>query len=298
MAINEVQRDDRGTDNEQAKQPPPDIGTVNTNESYSNNSNEYDQYAAHEEPRKMTFWEMCKEPGSAIQIIAAALLAVAIALPVAFEVDPSNSRLQAASTILNIPGRLWLRALTAVVMPLIATAMILAMQRLKEMTGGGSKLAKWSVGYYVATSIIAIVHATILISLVWRPIYTTVSDADLEVDEGDQDLVDERSKNDVTDIVVNVFDSFIPSNIFQALANNQLLAILVTAVVVGGLLKPRGSLMKAVIEVVASWLRRQPQEIEVEISGNKIKGVVTAAQRDAIVAAYLAQNGVTPPAGT
>ncbi|GLY97307.1 hypothetical protein [Actinoplanes sp. NBRC 103695] len=57
-------------------------------------------------------------------------------------------------------------------------------------------------------------------------------------------------------------------------------------------------LVKAVIEVVASWLRRQPQEIEVEIAGNKIKGVVTAAQRDAIVAAYLAQNGVTPPAGT
>lgn len=134
-------------------------------------------------------------------------------------------------------------------MPLIATAMILAMQRLKEMTGGGNKLAKWSVGYYVFTSIVAIVHSTILISLAWRPMYTEVGEDELAVDESDQDTIDERSDNDVTDIVVNIFDSFIPSNIFTALAENHLLAILVTAIVVGGLLKPGGPIMKAVVEV-------------------------------------------------
>lgn len=248
MAVDEVQRDERPTATEQDKQPTQDIDAVKSNES---SSNEYDQYAAFEEPEKKTFWQLCKEPGSAIQIVAAALLAVAIALPVAFEADQSSSGLASASTILNIPGRLWLRALTAVVMPLIATAMILAMQRLKEMTGSGNKLAKWSVGYYVATSILAIVHATILISLVWRPLYSPVGESDLEIDESDQDTIDERSDNDVTTIVVNIFDSFIPANIFQALANNQLLAILVTAVVVGALLKPNGPLMKAVVEIDA-----------------------------------------------
>jgi hypothetical protein len=50
----------------------------------------------------------------------------------------------------------------------------------------------------------------------------------------------------------------------------------------------------AVIDVVASWLRRQPMEIEAEIAGNKIKGVVTAAQRDAIVAAFIAQSAAPP----
>lgn len=252
MAVDEVQRDERppaleGTN----KQYNPEVDAVKSNDSSSNKENEYDQYGSYEEPEKKTFWEICKEPGSAIQIVAAALVAVAIALPVAFEVDPESSALEAASTILNIPGRLWLRALTAVVMPLIATAMILAMQRLKEMTGSGNKLAKYSVGYYVLTSILAIVHATILISLVWRPLYTPVGDDDLEIDESDQETVDERRDNDVTTIVVNIFDSFIPSNIFQALAENQLLAILITAVVVGGLLKPNGPIMRAVIEVDA-----------------------------------------------
>ena len=79
--------------------------------------------------------------------------------------------------------------------------------------------------------------------------YTTVGDEDLAIDEADQDTIDERSDNDVTTIVVNIFDSFIPGNIFQALANNQLLAILVTAVVVGALLKPNGPIMRAVVEI-------------------------------------------------
>lgn len=78
-------------------------------------------------------------------------------------------------------------------MPLIVTAMILAMQRLKEVTGGGNTLAKWTVGYYVATTIIAIVHSTILVSLAWRPMYTVAGDDSLAIDEDDQDTFDERS---------------------------------------------------------------------------------------------------------
>lgn len=55
--------------------------------------------------------------------------------------------------------------------------------------------------------------------------------------------------NDVSTILVNIFDSFVPGNIIQALAENQLLAVLVTAVVVGALLEPGSSIMKAVVEI-------------------------------------------------
>ena len=252
MAVDEVQREDQTAPQPQSKEYYTDIDAVKSHESAGNDAATYDSDVAREEPRKLTFWEHCKEPGSAIQIIACALLAVAIALPIAFTVDPSNAKLQAASTILNVPGRLWLRGLTAFVMPLIATAMILAMQRLKDMTGGGNKLAKWSIAYYVSTSIIAIIHSTILISLAWRPLYTVVDDSDLAFQsESDEELASERGEKEVHDIVVDIFDSFIPSNIVQALANNQLLSVLVTAVVVGYLLKPKGALLKAVVEIDA-----------------------------------------------
>lgn len=114
MAADEVQPD-RSAAPDQSKHITPDVDAVKSNESSSNEN----MYGGYEEPKKQTFWELAKEPGSAIQIVAAALLAVAIALPVAFHVEPDSSTssgrsLLDASTILNIPGRLWLRALTAV----------------------------------------------------------------------------------------------------------------------------------------------------------------------------------------
>ena len=55
-------------------------------------------------------WDSFKTPGSAVQIIVAALLAIAIGLAVSTTVDDIP---EAASVILAIPGSLWLRALRA-----------------------------------------------------------------------------------------------------------------------------------------------------------------------------------------
>lgn len=71
----------------------------------------------------------------------------------------------------------------------------------------------------------------------------------LEVAEEDQETIDERASQQPHDIVVTVFTSFIPQNVFQALAEDQLLAVLVTAVVVGCLLKPNSSLLRAIKEI-------------------------------------------------
>lgn len=89
------------------------VKSVDSSSGDDKKSQEYDPYAAYEqkEEKKMTFMDYVKEPGSAIQIIIAALIALAIGLPVAMTVDDVPD---AATTILNIPGRMWLRALTAV----------------------------------------------------------------------------------------------------------------------------------------------------------------------------------------
>ncbi|MEV4131459.1 hypothetical protein AB0J72_04770 [Dactylosporangium sp. NPDC049742] len=44
-----------------------------------------------------------------------------------------------------------------------------------------------------------------------------------------------------------------------------------------------------VVGTITAWLRRQRSDIEVEIDGHRLRGAMTAAQRDAIVAAYLAR---------
>jgi hypothetical protein len=63
------------------------------------------------EAQKKTLWQKFKTPGSVLQIIAAALLAIAIGLIVTTQVD---SVPDAAVALLAIPGQLWLRALRAV----------------------------------------------------------------------------------------------------------------------------------------------------------------------------------------
>ena len=55
-------------------------------------------------------WDSLKTPGSAMQIITAALIAIAIGLAVSTTVDNIP---EAVPVILEIPGSLWLRALRA-----------------------------------------------------------------------------------------------------------------------------------------------------------------------------------------
>lgn len=211
-------------------------------------------------PWHKRLWTTFLTPGSALQIIVAAIIAVAIGIAVSATVDDIP---EAAPAILEIPGSLWLRALKATVLPLIITAIISAMQNLKAMTGGnGAKLARWTIVYYVCTTIVAIVQSMILVVHVWKPLMVTVSGAALEVsDAGTQETIDEGIENEAHDIVVSVAHSFIPSNIVYAVANDELLSVLVVAVVVGLLIKgPNSSLLRAVKEVerivgiVIAWL--------------------------------------------
>lgn len=48
---------------------------------------------------------------------------------------------------------------------------------------------------------------------------------------------------------------------------------------------------QVVVDTIASWLRRQPADIEIEIDGQKLSGTVTREQRDVLVQAFLAQIG-------
>ena len=59
---------------------------------------------------KRRLWDTLKTPGSALQIVVAAVIAVAIGMAVTASVDDIP---EAAPAILEIPGSLWLRALRA-----------------------------------------------------------------------------------------------------------------------------------------------------------------------------------------
>ena len=136
--------------------------------------------------------------------------------------------------------------------------MIMAIQRLRAMTQGGGKagkLARWTIGYYIVTTIIAVAHSCLLVGLVWSKLMQPVSGDQLAVDEDDQETIDERKDVQIHEVVVDMFNSLVPQNIVNALATDSLLAVLVTAVVIGYVIKPGGALMRAVEEVEVIIMR-------------------------------------------
>jgi hypothetical protein len=128
--------------------------------------------------------------------------------------------------------------------------MILAVQNLLSMEKGGGKLARLTILWYVGTTILAIIISTILVDLVWRPLMTVADGATLQMTEEEEEDVAERGGMAAHDVIVQVFESFIPNNVASALANDELLAVLVSAIVVGCLIKgPDSSLLRAVREI-------------------------------------------------
>jgi Na+/H+-dicarboxylate symporter len=63
------------------------------------------------------------------------------------------------------------------VLPLIVTAMIMAIQNIKQIAGGkGKRLAWYAIGWYVGTTILAIMHSALLTGLVWGPMVRNCPD--------------------------------------------------------------------------------------------------------------------------
>lgn len=188
-------------------------------------------------------------PGHALQIVTAAIIAIAIGMAVVNTVDDIHP---AVPAIIIIPGDLWLRSLRAVVLPLIATAMILAVVRLREMSSAGGaagKLGRWVIGWYITTTLVAIVHSSILVGVGWSRLFVKAPDDSLVVDEDAEEQIEERSGYEWYDVIVELFRSFIPNNIVSSLAEDGLLAVLITSVVVGFLIEKDGSLIRAVEEI-------------------------------------------------
>jgi Na+/H+-dicarboxylate symporter len=100
----------------------------------------------------------------------------------------------------------------------------------------------------------------LLVALAWAPMFTVVSDEALGLTQAQIDAADERAEaggeNPPHMVVKQMFQSLIPNNVVKALAENQLLSVLVTAVVLGYLIPSRDSVfLKIIIEIEAMIMR-------------------------------------------
>lgn len=81
--------------------------------------------------------------------------------------------------------------------------MILAVQPLKELSKVGPKLAKWTIFYFVSTTLIVIGHSTLLTGLVWRKRFVEAPADALLVSASDAEVVAEREGVKIESVVVD-----------------------------------------------------------------------------------------------
>lgn len=140
------------------------------------------------------------------------------------------------------------------VVPLILSSLILAVQRLKQMSGHGALISKWTLGYYLSFMLVAIAQGTAAASLAWSRLFVRVESATAAPANSTSSTMAAGGTNTTEvpphEVVVQVFESLIPHNIVEAIAADQrLLSVMVIALVVGYLLRPTSIFVKVVKEV-------------------------------------------------
>ena len=135
--------------------------------------------------------------------------------------------------------------------------MILAVQRLRAMEGeGGKLLARWTVGFYVITTIFSIIMSVIMTALIWGPQFEEVGKESLETTAEQDAEFPDPSERPWYRVIETLFRSFIPENVVQALADNELLSILITAVVLGYLIRDANSTFLKLVAEIESMVTR------------------------------------------
>jgi len=124
-------------------------------------------------------------------------------------------------------GTLFLNALKMIVVPLVVSAIITGIANVGSQ-GGFGRLGMKTLGYYVATSFIAIIIGLVLVNV----IQPGVSDAPAPVIEANEKVtqaVEGKSAGDVVD----VFLRMIPTNIVDAAAEGQMLGLIFFSLLFG-----------------------------------------------------------------
>ena len=158
-------------------------------------------------------------------------IALALSILVAWPSSPETMLLGVALIdVLDFFGGLFLNALKMVVVPLIVSSIIVGVRNMAGQDAFGRVGAK-TVGFYLVTGLIAVATGLVLVNLIApgsgdsaQALLGALPDASTVLQK-----VEGRGAGDL----VNVISRAVPSNVFEAAANTELLALIFVSVVFG-----------------------------------------------------------------
>ncbi|BAM02531.1 dicarboxylate/amino acid:cation symporter [Phycisphaera mikurensis] len=138
--------------------------------------------------------------------------------------------------LLDLAGDLFLNGLRLIIVPLVTTSILLAMIGIGRGPGVG-RLGLITLGYYTATSAIAIFVGLTLVNLV-APGLTgdgvgLLAGADLDAFASDQAALEDRTGDAGLADFLNVFRELVPANVFAAAAADKLLGLICVSLLLG-----------------------------------------------------------------
>ena len=139
--------------------------------------------------------------------------------------------------VLDLLGDLFLRGLKLIIVPLVASSIVLAVVNLGTGSGLG-RLGARTLGYYAFTSLCAILVGLVLVNA-FAPGVTGAGAGllvgeDLSAFAGESAAVEEKTGGKTASSFLNVFRAMVPPNVFAAAGDNgQLLGLIVVALVAG-----------------------------------------------------------------
>ncbi|MCP3932663.1 MAG: dicarboxylate/amino acid:cation symporter [Bacteroidetes bacterium] len=118
-------------------------------------------------------------------------------------------------------GDLFLRLLKMIVIPLIVTSIVTGLSNIQSSSGLG-RLGLKTVGYYLTTSLFAITTGLVLVNIIKPGVGANLNLSQ----ELNSDL---NVPGSLSDVILNI----VPSNVFEAMANGQMLPIIFFAILTG-----------------------------------------------------------------
>jgi len=115
--------------------------------------------------------------------------------------------------LMAFPGNLWIRALKCLIVPLMATMMIILPEKVNNVGKVGIRL----LCMLVFTSFVAAMEG-----LIWAWIFQPGKDVNIQLEE--EDLAEDNISE--FESILNIFELFIPSNIVKAMYGGDILAII------------------------------------------------------------------------
>lgn len=153
--------------------------------------------------------------------------------------------------LFNLLGRIWLRCLSLIVMPLLAANIITSVAQLRETSASGSvKLAWMTALYYVLTTICAAIESLVLVNIMIMPFLKPIEDASLSsFTKPTKTYINTGAQ------IKSVFTAIVPSNIAKETMNGGYLSIIFFSIVIGSVVGLESKFLKFFQDLNTMMLR-------------------------------------------